>query len=101
MINIKSLLATIALTIPLTTAYADTSVSLSTGSVSNPIKAPEKVTMSICRTGTSRLVVPGRRLQPSNDCRIVNYYTGKKWVGALRIPEGIEFQVPWAPYALK
>ena len=65
-----------------------------------------KVTVTPCKGSMPHETVPGKRLQPGNECRVLNYYRslGNKrfvHVGATAVPLGIEFLVPWTPEVIR
>lgn len=61
------------------------------------LPVPDKAMVSTCKTNKTFDAPQGKNLRPSNGCRVINYYLKKKWVGAVRVPRGIAFQVPWNP----
>ena len=78
-------------------AHADSSVGVSM--MDDSYVLGSRVEMQICQNPTHRAVKQGSRIQPSNDCRVLNYYTAKnKFIGSIKIPEGIAFEIPWGIY---
>ena len=55
----------------------------------------DKAIVSHCKSPEKHEVVQGKTLQPSNACRVVNYYQKKKLIGTVSIPLGEWFIVPW------
>jgi len=51
--------------------------------------------ISPCKTTTRHYVKMGSRIKPSNTCRVVNYYVGKEWQGAVSIPLGQDMLIQW------
>ena len=60
------------------------------------IKFPDMVRVSNCGSPRSHESPQGKNLKPSNECRVINYYYGKKFAGAVRVPIGEPFRVPWS-----
>ena len=51
--------------------------------------------ISPCKSKVKHFVKMGKRIQPSNTCRVVNYFNGKKWLGAVALPQGEETLIEW------